>query len=126
MRSRTQSFSAHSIAQSPMPIVLCTVLLATVALDGCAFSSGVQHYGGNTYRVEASSEFGLAEARARAFADAREYCSDSGDIVFELSSSTDSYPDPSGYTTHQIFELLFVCAGTTESSDAVATSELSQ
>ena len=113
MRSRTQSFFALGIAGSPTPIALFTVLLATVALDGCAFSSGVQHYGGNTYRVEASSEFGLAEAKTRAFEDAREYCSDSGDIVFELSSSTDSYPDPSGYTTHQIFELLFVCAGTT-------------
>lgn len=90
--------------------LLTALMLTTLLLGGCTTSTGIQSHGADTYRVEGSSEFGLASARQRAFEEASGHCTTSSERVHEISSRTSSSVDFLGDPI-QTFELVFQCVG---------------
>ncbi len=84
--------------------------LVALLIAGCVSSTGVQSLGQGTYRVEAGSEFGLAQAQQRALQEASQYCQSFGGPSQKISSRAGSRLDALGDTI-QTYELIFRCAG---------------
>ena len=125
MRTQTSRIFPSSATSVSTRVMLKTSLLAALLLNGCAVSSGVQSYGARTYRVEGASEFGLSQAKERAFQDASAYCSSSGERIQEISSSTGAYWDAFGDPL-QTFELIFQCASESKYTIVDTAAEIFQ
>lgn len=117
MKTQTSRVSASRHALPSTWAMLVTLLLTTLLLNGCTLSSGVQSHGAKTYRVEGASEFGLRQAKERAYEEASTYCSSSDERVNEISSSTGSYRDIFGDPL-QTFEIVFECTTVQKNANA--------
>ena len=85
-------------------------VLGALLICGCASSSGIQSHGSGTYRVEAGSEFGLAQAKSQAWQEANAFCQSSGERAAEISSSVGAHLDALGDRV-ETYALTFQCGG---------------